>query len=235
MISTNLDVIWGMPADIMTARRRVLYRLAIVCFSLALLPVLPGHGTAASTEDVGAFLLSLKTRAIEQLTNESLPLAERKQHFRELFRENFDVPAVGRFVLGRYWRKAMPEVRKDFLAVFEEIMVARFAPKFAGYAETKFEIGNVRTLRERGQYMIKSKISPTQGEPFQVDWRVREQDGRYKILDVVGQGVSMALTLRSEYASVIKDSGGRVEGLVDKLRERVKTDLDTQTTNNATN
>ena len=219
----------------MVARRRVLRRLAIVLCGIALLPVLPGHGAAASTEDVGAFLLSLNTRAIERLTDESLPLTERKQQFRELFRETFDVPAVGRFVLGRYWRKAMPEVRKDFLAVFEEIMVARFAPKFAGYAETKFEIRKVRTLRAQGQYMIKSRISPTQGEPFQVEWRVREKDGRYKILDVVGQGVSMALTLRSEYASVIKDSGGRVEGLVDRLRERVKGNPNTQTTNSAAN
>ena len=221
----------------MVARRRVLRRMAIVLYGIALLPVLSGHGTAASAEDAGAgaFLLSLNTRAIERLTDESVPLTERKQQFRELFRETFDVPAVGRFVLGRYWRKAVPEVRKDFLSVFEEIMVARFAPKFAGYAETKFEIRKVRTLREQGQYMIKSKISPTQGEPFQVDWRVRERDGRYKILDVVGQGVSMALTLRSEYASVIKDAGGRVEGLVDRLRERVKSNPNTQTTNSAAN
>ena len=161
----------------MVARRWVLRRMAIVLCGIALLPVLSGHGTAASAEDVGAFLLSLNTRAIERLTDESVPLTERKQQFRELFRETFDVPAVGRFVLGRYWRKAVPEVRKDFLAVFEEIMVARFAPKFAGYAETKFEIRKVRTLREQGQYMIKSKISPTQGEPFQVDWRVRGRGG----------------------------------------------------------
>jgi phospholipid transport system substrate-binding protein len=219
----------------MVARRRAVRRLAIVCFSIAWLPVFAGYGTAAGAEEVGAFLLSLKTRAIERLTDESLPLSERKQHFRELFRESFDVPAVGRFVLGRYWRIATPEVRKDFLAVFEELMVERFAPQFAGYAETKFEIGKVRALREQRQYMINSKISPTRGEPLQVGWRVREQDGRFKILDVVGQGVSMALTLRSEYAEVIKNSGGRVEGLVERLRERVKSDSNTQTTNSAAN
>ncbi len=216
----------------MFARRRVLGRLAIILLGIAVLAAAPGRSHAAGTEDAGAFLASLTDRAFAQLSDESLSLAERRQRFRVLFRENFDVPAIGRFVLGRYWRKAKPPVRTDFLSIFEEIMVRRFAPKFANYAETKFEIGLVRPLREKGQYMVASTVVRAEGEPLRIDWRVRNKDGRLKILDVLGQGISMALTLRSEYASVIKDSGGRVEDLVDKLRARIESDPDTQTTSN---
>ena len=162
-------------------------------------------------------------------------MPKQRQHIRDLYREHLDVPAIGRFVLGRYWRRAKPPVRKDFLSVFEEIMVQRFAPKFANYAETKFEIGIVRPLREKGQYLVASTVRRAEGEPLQIDWRVRDKDGRLKILDVLGEGVSMALTLRSEYASAIKDSGGRVEDLVDKLRARIESDPDTQTTSNNEN
>ncbi len=217
------------------ARRRVLGRLAIILLGIAVLAASPGRGQAAGTEDASAFLASLTDRAFAQLSDESLSMPERRQRFRILFREHFDVPAIGRFVLGRYWRKAKSPVREDFLSVFEEIMVRRFAPKFANYAETKFQIGLVRPLREKGQYMVASTVVPTEGEPLHIDWRVRDKDGRLKILDVVGQGISMALTLRSEYASAIKDSGGRVEGLVDKLRARIESDPDTQTTSNTEN
>ncbi len=211
----------------MFARRRVPGRLAIILLGIAVLSASPGRGHAAGTEDASAFLASLTDRAFAQLSDESLSMPERRQRFRVLFREHFDVPAIGRFVLGRYWRKAKSPVREDFLSVFEEIMVRRFAPKFANYAETKFQIGLVRPLREKGQYMVASPVVPTEGEPLHIDWRVRDKDGRLKILDVVGQGISMALTLRSEYASAIKDSGGRVEGLVDKLRARIESDPDT--------
>ena len=217
------------------ARRRVLGRLAIILLGIAVLAASPGRGQAAGTEDASAFLASLTDRAFAQLSDESLSMPERRQRFRILFREHFDVPAIGRFVLGRYWRKAKSPVREDFLSVFEEIMVRRFAPKFANYAETKFQIGLVRPLREKGQYMVASTVVPTEGEPLHIDWRVRDKDGRLKILDVLGQGISMALTLRSEYASAIKDSGGRVEGLVDKLRARIESDPDTQTTSNTEN
>ncbi len=219
----------------MVARRRVLGRLAIILLGIAVLAASPGRVQAAGTEDASAFLASLTDRAFAQLSDESLSMPERRQRFRILFREHFDVPAIGRFVLGRYWRKAKSPVREDFLSVFEEIMVRRFAPKFANYAETKFQIGLVRPLREKGQYMVASTVVPTEGEPLHIHWRVRDKDGRLKILDVVGQGISMALTLRSEYASAIKDSGGRVEGLVDKLRARIESDPDTQTTSNTEN
>ncbi len=217
------------------ARRRVLGRLAIILLGIAVLAASPGRGQAAATEDASAFLASLTDRAFAQLSDESLSMPERRQRFRVLFREHFDVPAIGRFVLGRYWRKAKTPVREDFLSVFEEIMVRRFAPKFANYARSRFEIGLVRPLPPKGQYMVASTVVPTEGEPLHIDWRVRAKDGRLKILDVVGQGISMALTLRSEYASAIKDSGGRVEGLVDKLRARIESDPDTQTTSNTEN
>ncbi len=80
--------------------------------------------------------------------------------------------------------------------------------------------------------MIRSRISTDRGKPLEIDWRVRERDGDFKILDVIGEGISMALTLRSEYASAIKDSGGRVEGLIDRLRAQVESEADTQTTSN---
>jgi ABC-type transporter MlaC component len=52
---------------------------------------------------------------------------------------------------------------------------------------------------------------------------------------VIGEGISMALTLRSEYASAIKGSGGRVEGLIDRLRAQVESEGDTQTSETIAN
>ena len=211
-------------------RRPALRALAAACFGVAALAVLAGAGRPASaTSEAGAFLTSMTDRAIAQLTDESLALSEREAHFRVLFQENFDVPAVGRFVLGRYWRKSKPETREAFLSVFEEVMIQRFAPKFAGYAATRFEISRVRALDQPGHFVVRSRISPDQGEAIEIDWRVRERDGHFKILDVIGEGISMALTLRSEYASAIKVSGGQVEGLIDRLRSQVQNEGDTQT------
>ena len=210
--------------------------LTAACFCVAILAVLASAGRPANAaSEAGEFLSSMTGRAIAQLTDENLPLVERKARFRILFRENFDVPTVGRFVLGRYWRTAKPETRDAFLNVFEEVMIQRFAPKFAGYGETRFEIRRVQALEQPGQFVVRSRISPDGGKTFEIDWRVRKRDGFFKVLDVIGEGVSMALTLRSEYASAIKNSGGKVEGLIARLRAQVESESGTQTTNSTAN
>ena len=55
-----------------------------------------------------------------------------------------------------------------------------------------------------------------------MDWRARTGGGQYKITDVMVKGVSISQTQRSEFASVIRESGGKVEGLLTELRKRVK-------------
>jgi phospholipid transport system substrate-binding protein len=206
----------------MAMPHHVFRRLAWASFVVALLAAWPGGSRANDADAAAAFLTSLTDQAIEQLTDASLPVSEREQSFRSLFRANFDIPAIGRFVLGRYWRKARPEVRKDFLAAFEEIMAQGFASRFAGYADTKFEVASVQVLKRAEQFKVRSRIAPTENEVYLIDWLVEHKNGRFQVLDVVAEGVSMAITLRSEYASVIKRSGGRVEGLVSKLHENIE-------------
>jgi phospholipid transport system substrate-binding protein len=56
------------------------------------------------------------------------------------------------------------------------------------------------------------------GEPVRIDWRVRRRDDGYRIVDIVAEGISIAVTLRSEYTSVLKQNGGDVGALVRQLR-----------------
>lgn len=189
--------------------------IGVLAFALA-----PTSGRADQADDAGAFLISLTDRAIADLADKSVPMADRKESFRGIFKDGFDIPAIGRFVLGRYWRAADKAARAEFLVVFEDVMVERFAPQFAGYAGTKFKIGVIREVKDGNQIMVSTTVAPPNSEVVQVDWRLRNRDGQFKVLDVVAQGVSMVLTLRSEYASVLKSSGGRIDDLIALLRER---------------
>jgi phospholipid transport system substrate-binding protein len=54
-----------------------------------------------------------------------------------------------------------------------------------------------------------------------VNWRVRLRDGKYKVIDVMVEGISMGQTQRSEFSSVIRKNGGKVKGLLVELRKRL--------------
>ena len=67
---------------------------------------------------------------------------------------------------------------------------------------------------------VTSRILRPTGEPIRIDWRLLRRGESWRIVDVVVEGMSMVLSQRSEYAAVIKGDGGKIEGLLVKLREK---------------
>lgn len=183
----------------------------------------PAAAQALDTKQAASFLNDLQEEAASRLGDSSISAQEKENLFRKLFNSNFDVPAIGRFVIGRYWRGASPEDQKSFLAVFEDAMVQRFLPLLAENSSERFQIGTVTPdSRNENMALIDSRITRPEGEPYRVSWRVRENNGDFKILDIVAEGVSMAITLRSEYGTVLKNNGGKLPPLTEALRERVQ-------------
>lgn len=174
-----------------------------------------------SPKDAGDFLVALGERAVGQLGDESVDESERERWFRDLFNESFDVPAISKFVLGANWRRASEQEKADFLEVFEDVIVQRFLPLFSDYSVETFKIDGIRRDTNNANHVfVNSTISREAGEPVSVEWRVREDEAGYQILDIVAEGVSMAITLRQEYGSVVRQSG--VGGLVKQLRRKVE-------------
>lgn len=203
-------------------RYRVPHSLLAPLFLALAVCLLPAAATALDTKQAASFLAELQEKAAARLGDASVSEQEKEDHFRKLFNENFDVPAIGQFVIGRYWRNASEAERKEFLSVFEDAMVQRFLPLLAENSSERFHIGTVTPdSANENMALIDSRINRTEGEPYQVRWRVRESNGDFKILDIVAEGVSMAITYRSEYAAVLKSNGGQLQPLTDALRDKV--------------
>ena len=196
--------------------------LGLVAFCVAtIFPAL-----AATVQSADQFLISFGKRAVQELNDETLSDAMREQRFRELFEEAVDLPAIAKFILGIHWRKATKQERADFLAVFEDIALQRFLPIFTRktdeYRGKSFDIVEVRRDTDNEELVfVSARVVREQGEPVQLIWRIRERNDRYKIVDVTAAGLSMALTLRQEYRSAIRQVGS-VGALVAKLRKKVR-------------
>ena len=67
--------------------------------------------------------------------------------------------------------------------------------------------------------IVHTRIKKSAGDEFNADWRLRQVKGRYKIIDIYVEGVSMAVTQRSEFYSILRKRG--VDGLIDMIRYRL--------------
>jgi phospholipid transport system substrate-binding protein len=165
-----------------------------------------------------AFMNELWNQALE-LLNKKAPAAERQARFRELFHKDFDSSGIARFVLGRYWRTASPEEQKEFLKLFEDYVVYVYTARLSDFEGEQFKITGARS--DQDSVLVSTDVmTPGAPQPLKVDWRLVDDDGAYKISDVIVDGVSMLVTQRSEFASVIQRHGGQMQGLIDLMREK---------------
>ncbi len=199
-----------------------MYSRRLFLLALTALPALaasPAPALAAAT-DAGAFVKSLGDQVINTLKNTSLSQTQREQTFRQLFDQGFDVPEISRFALGRFWRQATPQQRTQYQSLFEEFIVRTYAARFSGYSGQTFSVTGSQP-GQNGEVTVRSSINRPDGPPVRVDWQVRKEGSQYKIVDVVVEGVSMVITQRQEFASVIQNGGGNVATLLTQLRQKI--------------
>lgn len=182
--------------------------------AFALVLVIAGGGAQAA-RDPGQFIGELGGEVLNILQNRQLNQSARAERFRELFAEAFDLQVISQFVLGRHWRQASPEQRAEWQAVLKDYVAQIYARQFSTYEGQRFDVLQQRNVD--GGSLVQTRIQQPNGEPINVDFRVQPSGGDYKIVDVLVGNVSLLVTKRSEFDSVIQREG--VDGLMRRLKQ----------------
>jgi phospholipid transport system substrate-binding protein len=197
-----------------TTRRSVLTTACALAIG-AFAPALP----AAATSGPADFVRQLGNRALGVIRSD-LPPEQKRAYFRQLLEEDFDVPAIARFVLGPRWRMASDEQRREFSRLLQDYLLVVYSERFGQYAGERLRVTASRAGPDGA--IVKSEIiRPRGGPPIALDWRLRVRDGLYRIEDVMIDGVSMAASQRAEFADAIERDGGRIGGLLALMRRRI--------------
>jgi phospholipid transport system substrate-binding protein len=150
---------------------------------------------------------------------------QRLSGFRELFREDFDVPGLGRFAVGRYWWAFTPSQQQEFLALFENYVVVTYSDRLSEFADSGDLLMATGSRTDQDGAIVSSEIIRGTGrnprvQPVKIDWHLTGRNGSYKVTDVVIDGLSMAVNGRSELASVVERNGGQVRSILAVLRQQ---------------
>ena len=205
------------------ARLRLLANIRIAAgMALAVLALSLVHSPAAQAETPTDFISTLGDTAIGMLADDTLTDAERLSLFRGLMVERFDLALMSRYILGVQWRRASAEQRDEYSVLFEAFIVRTYSSRLGNYGGQTLR---VKTTRAAGKDTIVATEIRGPGRPsVRVDWRVRGDTGTYKVVDIIIEGASMVITQRDEFASVIRRSGGKLDGLLARLRAATSPD-----------
>lgn len=201
------------------------YALALLMMASVFFVAIESNADAATQKERAvAHINKVAIEAINMLSDSTLSRKQKQNEFKELLAIGFDTHRISRFVLGRYWRTASKSQRKEFVPLFEDYITRTYTRQISDYSGEQLEIGLAQILSKR-ETMVKSAIVRPKGPPIKLNWRVYENKKNVmRVVDIVVEGISMALTQRQEFSAVISKSTDGVEGLLTKLRKRAAVD-----------
>jgi phospholipid transport system substrate-binding protein len=195
-----------------------LSRRATLLAATALLVVLSLPADAAAGVNAEAFIRRLGDRTLA-LLDEPITPQEKLQGLKQLLDESTDLELIAKLVLGRYWRQATAPQQTEYLRLFKELVMQTMAERMSWYNGQTFEIIGGKPIDERDTMVSSRILRPSGKPPILVDWRVREANGAYLLIDILAEGVSLVVTQRSEAADVISQRG--IDGLLGDMRTRL--------------
>lgn len=199
-------------------RSSLMKPLRLLVLAIALVSV--RDASAQDLDGAGNFLQNLADQALAVLARQDISDEQAVEEAQRLLRTGFDLQTIGRFVLGRYWNMATDDQRREYMALFERMVLTTYTSRFNEYEGSTFDVGEARAINERDM-VIASVLNRPGAPPLNISWRVRQRPDGFQIIDVSVEGVSMAVTQRNDFASVIQRNGGRFEALLQRLRQMV--------------
>lgn len=143
----------------------------------------------------------------------------RYEKLEPVIKTTFDLPFIAKVAIGRYRAELDEAQEARLIEKFTELSVATYASRFDSYSGEAFEVTSTRELR-RGRTVVSARLVKSSGEAIEFDYVLQQSGERWKIVNVVVDGVSDLSLKRAQYTSIIKDEG--FDALIRKFEEKIR-------------
>jgi len=177
----------------------------LVASLLALALLLAGPALADPAADARSAMQSTIDEVLKTLRGPGSDEQQRAE-IETLAKQRFDFTTMSKLVLKRDWKRFQPAEQKEFVTEFTEYLSASYGTRIARYKNEQ-----VTTLGARnegnGDVTVQTAIKGGQFDGATVDYRMRSLGGKWQVIDVVIEGISLVSNFRQQFADVIAKGG----------------------------
>jgi phospholipid transport system substrate-binding protein len=160
--------------------------------------------------------------AFSVLRDKSLASKERRSEriavLRTIADRAFDWSTMARSSLGAPWRSLDAPTRTRFVDVFKDVLAAQYIDDI-----DRFRGSEVMTVdgstREGEDAVVRTTLLTASRERVPIDYRMRLEDGRWRVVDLSIEGVSMVNHFRKTFATALANM--TVPQLIEQLRRQL--------------
>ena len=144
--------------------------------------------------------------------------AERQGRLRKLADEVFDWQEMARRALARHWRERTPQQQQEFTGLFKDLVERTYLNRLESAAGERQDIVYADEQTQDSQAVVKTKVVTKRNTQVPMDYRLHKVNGRWKIYDVLIEGVSLVNNYRSQFNDILSRSS--YDELVQKMKSR---------------
>ena len=135
--------------------------------------------------------------------NNDLPNENRFLMIEQTINNNFAGAGIAKFVSGEAWSNASKDVKREYVKNFKRHLALNIASMMQGYSNQKYELSKSKIDEKNKIILIDMEIFSDTGSVV-VTWRVKESKGRFFVIDLIVADISLVVTKRSEFNSMLK-------------------------------
>ncbi len=148
--------------------------------------------------------------------NNDLPSENRFLMIEQTINNNFAGSGIAKFVAGKSWNGASKDTKLEYIKLFKRHLALNIASMMKGYSNQNYELANSNYDEKNKVSLIDMVIYSDTGS-IQVTWRVKKSKDRYFVIDLLVADISLVVTKRSEFNSMLKT----VDYNLDKFNEKL--------------
>ncbi len=130
---------------------------------------------------------------------------------------HFDLERMTKLAVGRAWRTATPEQKKELIAEFRTLLVRTYSKAFTTYKDVSVDTKPLTVLANADEVTVKTAILRPGAKPIPVNYEMAKTDAGWKAFDLTVEGISLVATHRNSFAEKVQQSG--IDGLIKSLAE----------------
>ena len=140
---------------------------------------------------------------ISAYQNNNLPNENKFLMVENTINNNFAGTGIAKFVAGKSWNGAPKKVKKEYIKLFKRHLALNISSMMQGYSNQEYQLTNSSYDEKNKVTLINMEIFSDTGS-IQVTWRVKKSKDRYFVIDLLVADISLVVTKRSEFNSMLK-------------------------------
>ena len=135
--------------------------------------------------------------------NDDLPNENRFLMIEQTINNNFAGSGIAKFVAGKSWNGASKNTKLEYIKLFKRHLALNIASMMQGYSNQNYELTNSNYDEKNKVTLINMEVFSDTGS-MQVTWRVKKSKERFFVIDLLVADISLVVTKRSEFNSMLK-------------------------------